>query len=72
MYGDATHVTSPSETSQNAQIVFLNGNNRTVPARWKSKKLGRVTKGLMTSETLALAESADAGHFAALMAREIF
>ena len=38
----------------------------------KSKKLERVTKRPMASETMAVAESVDAGHFIALMTKEIF
>ena len=52
--------------------MFLFGNNRAVPITWKSKKSERLTKLPMASETMALAESADAGHFAALMSKEIF
>ena len=72
VYGDATHANLPTGASQGAQIVFLCGNNRAVPITWKSKKLERVTRSLMASETMALAESADAGHFVALMTKEIF
>ena len=72
VYGDATHASLPSGASQGAQIVFLCGNNRAVPITWKSKKLERVTKSPMTSETMALAESADAGHFVALMTRDLW
>ena len=52
--------------------MFLFGNNRAVPITWKSKKSERLTKLPMASETMALAESADAGHFAILMSKEIF
>ena len=52
--------------------MFLFGNNRAVPITWKSKKSERLTKLPMASETMALAESADAGHFATLMSKEIF
>ena len=55
-----------------AQVVFLCGNNGAVPITWKSKNLERVTKSPMASETMALAQSADAGHFVALMTKEIF
>ena len=50
----------------------MHGNNRVVPITWKSKKLERVTKSPMSSETMALAESADAGHFVALKTKQIF
>ena len=36
------------------------------------KKLERVTENPVTSEKVALAESADAGHFVTLMTKEIF
>ena len=62
----------PSGASQGVQIVFLCGNNRTVPITWKSKKLERVTKSPMASEAMALVKSADAGHFVALIRKEIF
>ena len=55
-----------------AQVVFLCGNNGAVPITWKSKNLERVTKSPMASETMTLAQSADAGHFVALMTKEIF
>ena len=69
MYGHATHASLPSGASQGAQIVFLCGNNRAVPITWKSKKLERATKSSMPSETMALVESADAGHFVDLMTK---
>ena len=72
MYGDATHASLPSGASQGALIVFLCGNERAAPITWKSKKLERVTKSPVASETMSLAEAADAGHFVALMTKEIF
>ena len=72
MYENGIHASLPSGVSQGAQMVLLCGNNRAVPISWKSKKLERVTKSLMASETMALAESPDAGHFVALMTKEIF
>ena len=72
VYGDATHASLPSGASQGAQTGFLCGNNRAVPIKWKSKKLERATKSPMATETIFLAESADAGHFVALMTKEIF
>ena len=56
----------------NVPRVFLCGNNRAVPITWKSKKLERVIKSPMASETIALAESVDACYFVALMTKEIF
>ena len=60
-----------SGVSQGAQMVILCGNNRAIPITWKSKKLDRVSKNSMASETMALAQSADTGHFVALMTKEI-
>ena len=34
--------------------MFLCGNNRAVPATWKSKESERVTKSPMASETMAI------------------
>ena len=52
MSGDATHTSLPCGASQGAQIVFLCGNNRAVPIAWKLKKLERVSKSPMASETM--------------------
>ena len=60
-----------SGASQGAQMVTLCGNNRAIPITWKSRKLERVSKNPMPSETMALAQSADTGHFVALMTKEI-
>ena len=54
MYGDETHASLRSGASQGAELVFLRGNNRAVTITWKSKKLERVTKSSMASETMAL------------------
>ena len=72
VYGDASHANLPSGASQGAYVVFLLGNNKIAPITWKSKKLDRVTKSPLGSETMALAESGDAGHFIAMMTKEIF
>ena len=56
VHGDATHASLPGGASQGTQIV----------------KLERMTKTPMISEAMAFAESADAGHFVALMTKEIF
>ena len=72
VYGDASHASLPSGASQGAQIVFMCGNDMAIPITWKSRKLERVTKSQMASETMALAESVDAGHFVLLVTKEIF
>ena len=72
VYGDATHASLPSGASQGALRVFLCGNDRVAPITWKSKKLETMTKSPIASETMSLAEAADAGHFVALMVKQIF
>ena len=71
-YTDATHASLPSGESQGAYIVFLAGGGKVAPVTWQSKKLHRVTKSPLASETLALGEGADAGHLIASMLKEIF
>ena len=41
------------------------------PIAWQSKKIRRVTKSLLASETLSLSEVADAGFMIASMVQEI-
>ena len=72
VYGDATHASLPSGASQGAYLVFIDGGKGIAPIAWRSKKLDRVTKSPLASETMALAEAADAGHFVAAMIQEIF
>ena len=72
VYGDATHASLPSGASQGAFIAFLCGNNYVAPITWKSKKLDRVTKSPLASETMALAEAADNGFLIAKMTQEVF
>ena len=58
--------------SQGALIVFVKGHNGLVaPILWQSKKLVRVTKSPLASETSAAGEAADAGFFVASMLAEI-
>ena len=62
VYTDATHASLQDGSSQGGFIAFLEGNKgELVPMVWKSKKLHRVTKSPLASETLALGEGADAG-----------
>ena len=72
VYTDATHASLPSGSSQGGLIVFLAGNGRVSPIMWQSKKLTRVTKSPLASETLELAEGADAGFLIAAMIKEVF
>ena len=72
VFSDASHASLPSGASQGAYIVFLIGNQRTVPFMWQSKKLNRVTKSPLAAETMALAEAADAGYLASQIVKEAF
>ena len=72
VYTDATHASLPSGASQGALIVFLAGKSRIAPIMWQSKKLNRVTKSPLASETMALVEGADAGCLIAAMASDVF
>ena len=71
-YSDATHASLPSGASHGALIVFLAGNGRVAPIMWQSKKLNRVTKSPLASETMELAEAADAGFLIAAMVQEVY
>ena len=67
-YSDATHASLPNGASQGAYIVFLLGkNNMVAPIVWQSKKICRVTKSQLASETLSSSEVADAGFMIASM-----
>ena len=71
-YPGATHASLPNGVSQDAYIVFLlEKNNMVVPIAWQSKKICRVTKSPLASETLSLSEVADAGFMTAAMVQEI-
>ena len=71
-YSDATHASLPHDASHGAYIVSLLGkNNMVAPIAWQSKKICRVTKSQLASETLSLSEVADAGFMIASMVQEI-
>jgi hypothetical protein len=73
VYSDATHASLNDGSSQGGFIVFLEGpNGKNVPLSWQSKKLQRVTKSPLASETSALGEAADAGFFVASLIKEVF
>ena len=73
VYMDATHNSLPDGASQGGFVVFLEGKDgKVVPMSWQSKKLHRVTKSPLASETLALGEGADAGFLIASMIKEVF
>lgn len=72
VYSDASHANLPSGASQGGFIVFLSGNGKGCPFMWQSKKINRVTKSPLASETMELADAADAGHLTAVMVKEVF
>ena len=69
---DATHASLASGASQGALIIFLSGNGRVAPIMWQSKKLNRITKSPLASETMELAEAADAGFLISAMLQEVY
>ena len=71
-FGDGTHASLPDGSSQGGYVVFLYGNDKYIPIIWQSKKLKRVTKSPLASETLALGETADAALLMAKMFQEIY
>ena len=71
-FSDASHANLPSGASQGGFIVFLSGGGRVLPFMWQSKKLNRVTKSPLASETMELADAADAGHLTAVIVKEVF
>ena len=72
-YSDATYNSLTDGSSQGGIMVFLVGENgKVAPISWQSKKLNRVTKSPLASETLALSEAADSGFLIASMIQEMF
>ena len=71
-FSDATHASLPCGSSQGAFIIFLTGGDQVIPIWWKSKKLNRVTKSPLASETMAVNEAADSGFLVAMMVAEVF
>ena len=72
-YSDATYASLEDGSSQGGLIVFLKGpNNKVAPIIWQSRKLQRVTKSPLASETLALCDVADAAFLVASFLKEIF
>ena len=72
VYADATHASLPDGSSQGAFVVFVKGQGKVTPILWQSKKLKRVTKSPLASETLALGEAADAALLISHLMMEIY
>ena len=72
-YSDATYASLEDGSYQGVLIVFIQGkDNMIVSIIWQSKKLYKVTKSPLASETLALGEAADAGLLVSLLLQEIY
>ena len=72
-YSDATYASLADGSSQGGFVILIKGENDMIaPVLWQSKKLDRVTKSPLASETLAASEAADAGCLIASMLAEIF
>ena len=71
-YSDASHGNLPGKASQGAFIIFVCGQNNVAPLIWQSRKLRRVTKSPLASETLALGETADAGKLMGALLKEVY
>ena len=72
VYADGSHAALPSGGSHGASIVFLEGDGRSAPITWKSKRIERITKSPLATEVSAVADGADLGHLVATMTQEIF
>ncbi|XP_057305251.1 uncharacterized protein LOC130642182 [Hydractinia symbiolongicarpus] len=70
-YTDATHASLKCGSSQGAFIIFVKHLSEVIPICWQSKKLQRVTKSPIASETLALSEGADASFYLAKVIQQI-
>ena len=73
VYTDATHASLSDGSSQGGFVIFLKGKSgQTVPMSWRSRKIQRVTKSPLASETSALADGADAASLISAMVKEVF
>ena len=72
-FSDATYASLDDGSSQGGHIIFIESMNKnSTPISWQSKKLNRVTRSPLASETLALADTADAAYLVAKMVQDIF
>ena len=53
-------------------MIFISDGSKVIPMCWQSKKLDRVTKSPLASETMALGEGADACYLLSMTLKEIF
>ena len=73
VFSDSSFANLPDGSSQGGYIVFLaNEEGKVAPLSWQSKKLHKVTKSTLSSETLAAIEAVDAAILIQLQVKEIF
>ena len=71
-HADDTYASLPDRSSQGAYLVFLGGKGQVTPVLLQSKKLKRVTKIHLASETLAMGEAADAALLIENLMKEMY
>ena len=73
VFSDAGFGNLPDGSSQGGYVVFLsNPQGMVAPVSWQSKKLHRITKSTLASETLAVVEAVDAARLIQLQVQEMF
>lgn len=62
VYCDASYANLPDGSSQGGFIVFITSSEeKAAPMVWQSRKLQRITRSTLSSETLSMVEAVDAG-----------
>lgn len=73
VFSDSSFANLPDGSSQGGFIVFLTDQDgKVAPLSWQSKKLHRVTKSTLSSETLAVIEAVDSAKLSQLQIQELF
>ena len=73
VFSDSSFGNLPDGSSQGGYVVLLvNADGSSAPLSWQSKKLHRVTKSTLASETLAVIEAVDAAVLLRLQIQEIY
>ena len=73
VFSDSSFANLPDSSSQGGHIVFINSTEgKVAPISWQSRKLQRVTKSTLSSETLAVIEAVDAAVLIQKQIEEVF
>ena len=72
VFSDSSFANLPDYSSQGGHIVFIISEGKVAPLAWQSKKLQRVTKSTLSSETLSVIEAVDAAVLLQKQITEIF